>query len=161
MEILPILELVAEVKPKTLSYIITDLRTKRLAEIRRETFKELLKSTGIPCWYFCRQSFVTWDVLLPLEELAVDLTGSNVSTKHFRLQPEYKGTRRIKVTMCSVLVQLNRDILAAYMSAYGSVKEVTTVRSADGTAHSDFILNICLNRVGFQAIPHIQTYRDQ
>ena len=30
---------------------------------------------GIPCWYFCCQSFATWDVLLPSEELAVKLAG--------------------------------------------------------------------------------------
>ena len=89
------------------------------------------------------------------------LAESNVYTKHFRLQPEYKGTRRIKVTVCSVSVQLNGGVLAAYMSAYGSVEEVTTVHSADGTAHGNFVLNICLNRESFQAIPRILTYRDQ
>ena len=91
MEILPIPEFVAEVDSQSLSYIITDLRTRRWARIRRETFKELLKSAGIPCRYFCRRSFATWNVQLPSEELA----GSNVSTKHFRLQPEYRGTRSI------------------------------------------------------------------
>ena len=35
-----------------LSYILTDLRTMGLTGIRKETF-ELLKSTGIPCHYFC------------------------------------------------------------------------------------------------------------
>ena len=37
-----IAELVAEVEPKTLSYIITDLRTRRLAGIRQETFEDLV-----------------------------------------------------------------------------------------------------------------------
>ena len=133
MEIFPILGLVAETKTKTLSCIITDLRNRRLARIRKDIFKELLKSPGILCRYFCRWSFATWDVLLPSEKLA----GSNVTTKNFWLQLEYKGIRQIRITACSVPVQLNGDVIAAYMSAYGNVKEVTMVRSADRTAHSD------------------------
>ena len=68
---------------------------------------------------------------------------------------------QIKVTVFSVPVQLNGHFLAVYMSAYGSVEEVTTVHSADETAHSNFVQNIYLNREGFQAIPHILTYKDQ
>ena len=63
--------------------------------------------------------------------------------------------------MCSVPVQLNGDVIAAYMSAYGNVKEETIVRSADGTAHGDFVLDICLNKESFQAIPHILIYQVQ
>ena len=40
--ILPILELVVEVKPKTLSYIVMDLRTRRLAGLK----KRLLESSA-------------------------------------------------------------------------------------------------------------------
>ena len=46
-EILPIPELVAEVEPKTESFIITDLKTRRLAEVKKETFEELLKSVKL------------------------------------------------------------------------------------------------------------------
>ena len=53
--------------------------------------------------------------------------------------------------MCSVLVQLNGDVIAAYMSAYGNIKEVTMVWSIDGMAHGDFVLDICLNRKGFSS----------
>ena len=79
---------------------------------------------------FCRRSFATWDVLLPSKKLAVKLAESNVSTKHFWLQLEYKGTRGIKVTVCSILVQLNGDVLTVHMIAYGSVEEVMTVLSS-------------------------------
>ena len=88
---------------------------------------------------------------------SVKLTGSNVSTKHFQFQPEYKGTRRIKVTICDILVQLNENVLGAYMSAFCGVEKVTTVHSVDGMAHDDFDLNISLNR----DIPLILIYRDQ
>ena len=89
------------------------------------------------------------------------MAGSNVTKKHFRLQPEYKGTRQIRVTVCSFPIQFNRDVLAAYMSAYGSVEELTAVHLADRMTHGDFVLNICLNREGFQAISHMLTCRDQ
>ena len=55
--ILPIPELVEAVEPKTLSFIISDLRTRKLAGLKKETFEELLKTAGVPCRYFCRQSF--------------------------------------------------------------------------------------------------------
>ena len=67
--ILPILELVEVVQPKTLSLIVTDIRTRRVAGLKKETFEELLKAAGIPVRYFCRCSFATWDVLLPSQEL--------------------------------------------------------------------------------------------
>ena len=69
MEILSILELVAETEQR-LFHVITDIRTKRLAGIKRE---KLLKSAGILCQYFCWQSFTTWDVWLLWGELAMIL----------------------------------------------------------------------------------------
>ena len=89
--ILPIPELVVETKSKTLFFIITDLRTWRLAELKNKTFGELLKTAGIPSRYFCQQNFITWDVLLPSVELVAKLAGSNMSTMFFQLQPEYQG----------------------------------------------------------------------
>ena len=46
--ILPILDLVAEVEPKTLFFIVTDLRTRTMAGIKKETFGELLKTAEMP-----------------------------------------------------------------------------------------------------------------
>ena len=153
--ILPIPELVAEVGPKTLSFIVTDLRTWRLAGLKKETFGELLRTTRISYWYYCQRSVATLNLQLVLEELAVKLAQSKVSTKYFQLQSEYRGQRRIQVTVCNVPVQLNGNVLAAYLSAYSSVEEVTPVRVADGIANKDYIFNVCLNREGFQVIPHI------
>ncbi len=69
-EILPIPEFVEAVEPKTLSFVVTDIKTKRLAGIKKETFEDLLKTANIPGKYFYRRSFATWDVLLPSEEAA-------------------------------------------------------------------------------------------
>ena len=159
-EILPIPELVQAVEPKTLSFVVTDIKTRRLASLNKEKFEETLKSAGIPGKYICRRSFATWDVLLPTEELAKKLATNNINTKYFRLQPEYLGKRHIKVTVCNASMQLNGDVLAAYLSTYGGVEEYTLITSAHGTAYGDYVFTMILDRGGFHSIPHTITYRD-
>ena len=160
--ILPIPELVEAVQPKTLSLIVSDIKTRRLAGLKKEKFEEILKAAGIPARYFCRRSFATWDILLPSQELATKLASNNcINTKQYRLQPEYMGRRRIKVTVCNVPIQLSGDVLAAFLSDYGDVEEYTTMKSPNGTAHGDYSFTMCLNRGGFQAIPHTVDYEDQ
>ena len=92
----PIPELIKEVEPKTISFVVTDLRTRRLAGIKKYVFEDLLRAADIPAKYYCRRSFATWDVLLPSEEQAAKLAGGNITSKYFWLQPEYMGRRRIK-----------------------------------------------------------------
>ena len=159
-EILPIPKLVEAVEPKTLSFVVTDLMTRRLAGLKKEAFEELLKTAGIPGKYFYRRSFATWDVLHPTEEIAKKLATSNITTKYFRLQPEYRGQRRIKVTVCNVSMQLNGDVIAAYISSYGGVEDYTQITSAHDTAYGDFSFIMILHRGGFNAIPHTITYRN-
>ena len=79
-EILPVPELVEKLTPRILSLVVSDLKTKRLVGLKKETFEELLRKAGIPCQYFCRKSFVTWDVLLPTEEQAAKLATNNITT---------------------------------------------------------------------------------
>ena len=74
-------------------------------------------------------------------------------TKFFRLQPEYLGTRRIRVTICNVPAFLTGEVLAAFLSSYGNVEEITLLRSAAGTAYGDYVFRMCLAREGFQSIP--------
>ena len=143
-----------------LSFIGTDLRTRRLAGLKKEVFEELLKTAGIPGKYFFRRSFATWDVLLPTEDIAKKLATSNITTKYYRLQPEYRGQRRIKITVCNVSMELNGDVIATYLSSYGGVEDYTQIKSAHGTAYSDFSFTMILDRGGFNTIPHIISYRD-
>ena len=63
--------------------------------------------------------------------------------------------------MCNISNELKGDVLAANHSAYGGVEEVLSARSAAGTAHGDYIINMCQNSEGFQAIHHIIAYKDQ
>ena len=85
-QILPIPELVEAVQPKTLSLIVTDIKTRKLAGLKKEKdkFEELLKVAGIPARYFCRHSFATWDIQLPSQELATKLAGNHsITTKQY------------------------------------------------------------------------------
>ena len=92
-------------------------------------------------------------------ELAKKLSGSNVTTKNFQLQPKYKSITWIRVTVSSGLVQQCKNHNGLH--DYDNVKEATIVRSADATVHSDFIVDICLNSEGFQEFPRMLTYQDQ
>ena len=152
-EILPIPELVEKLMPRILSLVVSDLKSKRLVGLKKETFEELLRKAGIPCQYFCRKSFATLDVLLPTEDQAAKLAANNITTKYFRLQPEYRGTRRLRVTICNVPAHITGEVLAAYLSSYGQVEEFNLLRSPAGTAYGDYAFRLCLTRDGFKAIP--------
>ena len=152
-EILPIPEIVERIAPRVLSLVVSDLKTKRLVGLSKDTFEELLRKAGILCQYFCRKSFATWDVLLPSEEQAAKTAAKDVITKYFRLQPEYKGTRRLRVTICNVPAIITGEVLAAYLSAYGQVEEFNLLRSPAETAYGDYAFRLCLTRDGFKAIP--------
>ena len=141
--------------------MVTDLKTKRLAGIKKDTFEGLLKAADIPAKYYCRRSFATWDVQLPSEDLAAKLAGENVISKYFRLQPEYMGRRKIRITVCNVLIQLNEEVLAAYLVKHGEIEDITKSKSVNGTAHGDYIFTMCPDRGGFTAIPHIIEYEHQ
>ena len=150
---MPIPEIVKQLEPRILSLVVSDIKTKRLVGLKKEIFEDLLRKAGIPCQYFCRKSFGTWDVLLPTEEQAAKAAATNIMTKNFRLQPEYKGTRRLHVTICNIPAYITGDFLASYLSPYGKVEEINLLRSPAGTAYGDYMFRLCLKRDGFKAIP--------
>ena len=151
--VLSISELVQEVQPKVASFVVTDLKTRRLVGLGVETFEELLKAAGIPAKYYCRRSFATCDVLLPSEELSVGLAGDGITSEHFRLQPECLGQRGVKITVCSVPMQMNGEVLAAFLYEHGKVEDAVGARSSSGTAHGDCFFTVCLSKRGFRAVP--------
>ena len=154
-EILPIPELLEKLEPRIVSLVVTDLKTRRLVGLKKEGFEDLLRKAGVPCQYFCRRSFATWDVLLPSSDQAAKVASNNIMTKFFRLQPEYLGTRRIRVTICNVPAFITGEVLAAFLSAFGRVEEINLLRSTAGTAYGDYVFRMCLSREGFQTIPEI------
>ena len=57
-------------------------------------------------------------------------------------------------------MQLNGDVIAAYLSSYGGVEDYMQIKSAHGTAYGDFLFTMILDRGRFNTIPHIISYRD-
>ena len=90
---------------------------------------------------------------LPTEKQAAKTAETDIITKHFRLQPEYKGTRRLRVTVCNVPAIITGEVLATYLRAYGHVEEFKLLRSPAGTAYGDYAFRLCMTRDGFKAIP--------
>ena len=120
-QILPVLEIAKDVEPRILSLVMTDLKTKRITGLKKEAFKELLWTAGIPFQYCCRRSYATWDILLPMVKQAARTAATNIMTKNFHLQPEYMGTLRVRVTICNVPAFLTGEVPASFLSAYGRV----------------------------------------
>ena len=160
-EILPISEILQRLEPRIVSLVVSDIKTRRLVGLKKESFEDLLRKAGVPCQYFCRRSFATWDVLLPSAEQAEKVASSNIMTKFFRLQPKYLGTRRIRVTICNVPAFITGEVLAAFLSAFGCVEEINLLRSAAGTAYGDNMFRLSLTWEGFQAIPEIIISRER
>ena len=81
--ILPIPEISEALDPCIILLIVVDIKTRGFAELKKDTFGELMRTAGIPGQYFCRESFATWDVLLPTKEQAAKLAESCISMKFF------------------------------------------------------------------------------
>ena len=159
--ILPIPGISDLLEPRILSLVVVDLKDRKLVGLTKEVFEELLQTADISAQYFCRGSFATWDVQLPTKEQAAKLAESGITTKFFRLQPEYMGARRIRVTVCNVPANLTEDVVASFLSSYGKVEDVTQVRAATGAARWDYVFRICLNWEDFQSIPNTINSRDR
>ena len=71
------------------------------------------------------------------------------------------GRRRIRITVCNVPIQLNEEVLAAYLCEYGDIEDITKAKSNNGTAHGDYNFTMCLYRGGLTAIPHTLEYESQ
>ena len=69
-EILLMPKLVEAVEPKTLSFVVTDLRTKRFVGLKKETFEDILKSANIQVSIFAAGALLPGIFLLLSEEAA-------------------------------------------------------------------------------------------
>lgn len=75
-----------------------------------------------------------------------------MNAKKLRLQTEYMGTRRTKVTIHGVSC---KDRMGAFFSKYGQVNEVKVLISKSGIATGDMELQVTVNRKSFGEIPNI------
>ena len=132
--ILPIPEITDALDPRILSLVVVDIKTRRIAGLKNYTFEDLMRPAGIPGQYFCRRSFVTWDVLLPTKEQVSNLPEICIQTQSYRLQPEYMGTRRVRITVCNVPANLPGEVMVSYLSALNRIEEMTQMRATAGTA---------------------------
>ena len=121
---------------RIVSLVVVDIKNRRLAGLKKDTFEELLCTAGIPGQYICRRSFAK-DVLLPTKEQAAKLAETCISTKFSRLQPEYFRTRRICVTVSNVSAIITGEIMASFFGAYGREDDITQLQVAAGMAHGD------------------------
>ena len=119
--------------------------------------KQTIKHRAVPG----KNLLCNLDVLLPTTEQAAKLAESCVNTKFFRFQPEYMGTRRIRVTVCNVTANLSGDVLASYLNAFGRMEEMTQLHATARTVHGDYTFQLYLDREGFQAISDTLYFRDR
>lgn len=117
--------------------------------------EEALKTFKIGPKLLARMSNALLEILLATEETK-QLAGSTLATNSVRLHTEYMGTRRTKVTVLRVPVEINGDSLGAFFLArYKQVVDVTTTMSKSGIATGDFILQVILKRKSFGEIPNV------
>lgn len=77
--------------------------------------EEALKNLNIAPKVLAESSNAMWDVLLATEDKAKKLTGSILTSKSVRLQTEYLGTRKTRITLHGGdLGGPFRDIFAQY-----------------------------------------------
>ena len=159
--LLPMPEVTKARELRTLSFVAVDLKTRRLASLKKDTFEELMKTSGVPCQYFYHRSYATRNILLPIEKVAAKLASENIITKNYRLQPEYMGMRRTKVVIHNGPVDLAGDYFAFFLSTYDQVEEVIPLRDGTGMANGDYTFILCLKRERFQRIPDTIQFRNQ
>lgn len=101
--------------------------------------EEALRSLNIVAKMLARRTTALWDILLGTEQEAKQLAGSVLSTASIRLQTEYMGTRRTKIIVHGVPVDICEDRMEAFFAKFGQIEEVNTPTSKAGIATGDMI----------------------
>ena len=89
------------------------------------------------------------------------LAGGNLITKNYKLQPEYMGTRSIRVTVFNVTTDLSGDVLVAFLSSFSKADDMSSIITSSSLIHENYVSKICLKRDGFQTIPDAINYKDR
>lgn len=98
-EFLTIPEALKAVNTRIISLLTSNIKTRKLIGVSRENMEDALKTLHIIPKVLARKTNALWDILLPTEQQARDLAGSVLNTKTLRLQTEYIGTSRTKITI--------------------------------------------------------------
>lgn len=140
-ELLTIPEAVHAVKTKTIYLLTADVGIRKLIGVSRETMEEALKSLKISPKILTRCTNALWDILLATEEETKKLAGSNLATKSVRLQTEYLGMMRTKVTVHGVPVHIIGDRLGAFFFTVWRYGRSLGNNKQNGDCHWGFYLS--------------------
>lgn len=110
-ELLTIQEAFDAVNTRTISLLTTDVKSRNLISVCRETMEEALKSLKTKTRILARWSRVMWDLLLTSEQEAKKLSGNVSTSKTLCLQTEYMGTWRTQVMVHRVPIDIKEDRL--------------------------------------------------
>ena len=131
--ILSIPEVTKSLKPRILSFVITNLRTKRTQRKNSMTFSRPMGSHVITFV----DGVIQHGILLPAEEQAKKLAEKIITIKFYKHQPKYMGARQTKVTVCNITINLPEAMLASFHSAYRRIEDVSPLRANSGATKSD------------------------
>lgn len=120
-ELLPVPARMGTGNRRTISLLTTHIKTHKFIGINRKILEEALKSLKIGSKILARRSNATWDILLATENAAKDLAGSILIIKAVRLQTEYLGTRKPKVTLYSVTLYISVDHLGLFCPVWRGI----------------------------------------
>lgn len=134
------------------------VKTWKLIGVSSESMEIALKSLQITSKVLTRRTNALWDLLLSTEQQAKELAGSILNTKHFRLQTEYMGSRRTKVTIHGVPVDIPEDRMGTFFAKYG---EVNALISKAAIAKDDLEVQVTVSRESFGEIPNTLVCRDK
>lgn len=82
-----------------------------------------------------------WGILLATEDaalalaLALALAGSILTAKLVKLQAEYLGTRKTKMTLHGVPLYISDNYLGFFFAKFGEVSSVSSIKSKAGNRH--------------------------
>lgn len=93
-------------------------------------------------------------ILLATENSAKFLAGNILTTKYVRLQTEYMGTRKTRVTLHGVSLFITGDHLEFFFVKFGKVNDVSAVKSKAGIT-GDVKIMMTINRRIFMDIPNV------
>lgn len=91
--------------------------------------------------------------MLATEEADKKLPGSRLTSKSVRLQMEYMGTIKTRITLQEVPMDISKDHLEAFFSQYLPVSEVSPLISKASIATRDFVLQVTVTLKSFLDIP--------
>lgn len=123
-EFLNIPDALEAVITRTIPLLTNVVTTRCLKGVSGETMEEAVKSIQIKPKFHAKRSNTMWVITLPNEKEAEMLAGSVLMSKLVRLQSEYMGTWRTRITLHGVPMDFTEEQLGVFFFRYGQVEDV-------------------------------------